>query len=142
MEKYLDPENIDEILEKIKNAETHGDLQDILANTYPTWLTTIFDRYSSDYSYLQTNWETMCGTMNTTPKKIVGVECIAFDENHKLVNTFCEVMTKFGYCIRRNNEYVYCDSCKSAIPCLQLYNMMKEKNMPVPAVWRNKCKGC
>ena len=62
--KYIDPENTQEILEKIKTLPMLGDVKVILEETFPNWIVGGTFSYSKDYPHLQKNWEKICHQNN------------------------------------------------------------------------------
>lgn len=141
---YLDPNEdlLKNIFESLKNSKTSDEIQNVIETTFPGWLINSTDKYSDDYPTLQNNWLKICDMIDTTPKKIVIVDDIYFDEKHLLINIFCERMTREGYIVRRKCELQCCEVCKSAIPTFDLYLIMKQKGLSVPKEWRRKCKNC
>lgn len=139
----LDPENVTELNQKIDEIKSDDDLQTILKEVYPTWIDKVYNSYSPDYIYLQKNWEKICKEIDIPVSKIVLVEDIIFDDKHTIINRLSEIMTsKFGYCVRRKNEFTSCPYCDKVIPCEELHAMMKAHNMPVPSKWMPRCKNC
>ncbi len=68
---YTDPENIEDIFEKIKEAKTIKDVKELIDRTFPTWIVNFTNSYSSDYACLQNNWQNYCEILKTTPKLII-----------------------------------------------------------------------
>ena len=132
----------DIILNKLKTVNSPRDAERIINETFPNWLVCDFEGYSQDYPHLQSNWNIICQRLNTSPKRIVLVDDITFDETPSLKNKLCEFMTSYGYCVRRKDEFVPCRVCEKAIPCIEIYTLLKEKNFNVPDTWDNKCKDC
>ena len=60
---YRDPENINEILERVKNTEKHNDIVKLIDNIFPDWILGWCEKYSSDYSHFQNNWRFVCTKM-------------------------------------------------------------------------------
>lgn len=131
-----------EILSQIESAQTAADAERIIERHYPNWLVISVDKYSEDYPHLQRNWETLCQQFKTKPKKIVLVNEIVFEETPTTLNKICDFMTKNGYVVRRSNEFIACSVCEKAIPCIEIWNILKEKNFPVPRNWSDKCQSC
>lgn len=139
---YRDPKNRDDIISRFEKLSDKKEIQEFIEEIFPGWLQVAVDRYSYDYDYLQRNWRKICQMTNTTPKKIVLVSDIHFDEDHKLLQEFCEVMTKHGYCVRRAAEFKICEKCYSAIPDEDVWKLMRGNGMPVPRRWSNRCRDC
>lgn len=121
-------------------------LQEKLETLYPGWCTLELDGYSEDYPHLTKNWKVMCGKVGISPKKLLLVKNIEFDNKNDQKVDFtlrlCEVLTRKGYCVRRADEFLCCVHCELAIPCEQVWQKMRDNNMPVVSVWGNVCGGC
>lgn len=142
-ESYVDPQNVDEIIESIKNAEKHDEVVDIINKTFPKWILGWPKRYSVDYPHFQNNWEYICKKSGSTTLSVIIVDYIVFNcKNYKLVQLFCELLTVFGHSVRRKEEFVGCKLCGDAIPTQSVYNQLSERKIPVPEIWMVKCKGC
>lgn len=139
---YLDPDNRDEILTRLRDLEDHQAVRQLIEETYPTWLLFWISEYSDDYSYLQKNWETICKLSGQKTQFIVLVDWISFDDEHKLVQAFADRMTHQGFVVRRKEEFGTCSVCNKAIPCKELYEFMVKKRLPVPEKWSDKCTTC
>ena len=51
-------------------------------------------------------------------------------------------MTKFGYCVRRKEEFSLCSICSNAIPNKLLWERFKHHNIECPPKWSEKCSEC
>lgn len=143
MISYKDPENIDSILDEIKKAPTLGDIKILIDKYYPNWIIDVIEKYSLDYPNLNSNWMTVCKKCNTTPKKILIVcQICLIDKEHVLLNTFCELLTRSGFCVRKYDDFVKCKKCSRAIPCIELYNVLKNNGNKVPECWSEVCTEC
>ena len=141
--KYKDPENFDTVFEKIKNSKTLKEINDLIIEIYPDWILHFLDSYSLDYPHLQKNWEIATEKNNIKTAKIIIVEFLIKDEDHKLVNIFSEILTATGFIIRSKDELLYCETCNRAIPCENTFNSIKENNIKINIdTWSNKCSGC
>ena len=114
--KYKDPENFDTVFEKIKNSKTLKEINDLIIEIYPDWILHFLDSYSLDYPHLQKNWEIATEKNNIKTAKIIIVEFLIKDEDHKLVNIFSEILTATGFIIRSKDELLYCETCNRDIP--------------------------
>lgn len=141
-ELYKDPHNIDNIISKILNTEKHNDIRNIIEETFPSWILGSTDSYCLDYPHLQKNWDHVCDKINTKKTQIVIVDYINSDEDHKLIPIFCELMTRFGYCVRRKEEYIGCCNCGKAIPMIEIWKQMKLNGIKTPENWSKKCSNC
>ena len=130
-------------MDLLKNATTSEEAEKIISENFPGWLVYSTDNYSDDYAYLRQNWEYICKTIGTPTKRIVLVSDINFQsEAHKELNEVAEFMTKNGYCVRRDTEFILCPVCESAIPSKPVWEVMRSKGLPVPTVWSNFCLKC
>ena len=143
-DKYNDPENLEEILSKIKSAPTLGDIKPILESLYPTWIIGSMKGYSKDYPLLQKNWETICDLSKVKPLEIIIVDFILYnqDKKHTLLHVFAEILTKSGFCVRSKDEFSPCKKCNLAIPSDVLYDMMKKNHHNIPFRWSPVCEKC
>lgn len=140
--KYSDPENWENIKDKIKTAPTLGDVKKILDNTFPGLIVAFLKRYSHDYPSFTENWIKITGKIKTTPKEIMILDNFIFDDNHNLVKLFCECFTRAGFSVRRKMEFIPCKHCEYAIPAEPLYNILKENNITVPESYSLICTSC
>ncbi len=143
-EKYTDPENFEQIVEEIKNAETHGELIEIIDKTFPGWILGWPKRYSVDYPHFQNNWEFVCKKSKCSPLSVIIVDTIEFKKsNYKLVRMFSELLTVFGHSVRRKEEFIGCKMCGDAIPTESVFRQLVERKVPnIPSCWMIKCRGC
>jgi hypothetical protein len=142
VDNYIDPHNTDKIIDEIKSFQTLGDIKPLLDETFPTWIITTMPKYSLDYPYLQQNWEKICEQCKISPSQIMIVDSINMDSQHTLLLTFCEVLTRAGFCVRRKEEFFPCKVCNSALPNVQLYDILKQKGFKVPDNWSQLCSEC
>lgn len=129
-------------MSKLSLAQNISEIEEIIEKDYPTWLVAILNDYSRDYPHLSGNWKTLCKKMDVSPQKIVLVKDINFEEKSDPKIEVCEILTKKGYVIRRMTEFVPCIICNRAIPCVEIWHLLKEKGFSVPEIWENKCSGC
>ena len=130
------------IIDKLTEAKTVEEVEKVIETYYPNWLVLSLDEYSTDYPHFQKNWVTLCDKMKTTPKKIILVSDIEFGDTPTVLNKICEFMTLHGYVVRRTSEFIACSVCEKAIPCIEIWSLLKEKGFPVPGTWENKCSNC
>jgi len=141
--KYKDLDNYDLIFEKIKELKTIGEIYDLIKKLYPEWIMFFLKSYSNDYPHLQKNWEMVTKKNNIKNTDIMIVEYLVLDENHKLINIFCEILTSAGFIVRSIEELFPCDVCNRAIPSENTFNLMKEKDIKLPIEkWSKICSGC
>lgn len=139
---YVDPENRDEIFERLKNLKTMEQVRDLVREVFPTWIVTFIYNYSPDYPQLYRNWKKICSMTKSSPTQVMIVDDYINDDRHYLVNTFAEGFTRAGFSVRKKSEYIPCEGCGFAIPVYNLWKMMKEKGMDVPEEWKAKCNRC
>ena len=129
-----------ELLEKIKNTEE--DIEKIIGEYYEGWILFFVAKYSDDYPHFEKNWKTLCIIQKINPKKIILVSDIVFDKDHTVLVKLCEILTQYGYVVRRASEFIMCPRCESCLPSKDIWHLLKEKKFPVPNVWRNRCSKC
>lgn len=140
---YQDPENVDDIVEKVKNCETHDEVVTLINETFPGWILGWPMRYSLDYPHFQNNWEFVCKKSGTKTLSVIIVDHIVFNNpKFSLVKLFCELLTVFGHSVRRKEEFIGCKICGDAIPTQSVYNQLRERKITVPSCWMVKCQKC
>lgn len=141
---YIDPEEVHmkKILKELEGIGDQDKIQALIVKSYPTWLLHSTDKYSVDYPHLDKNWSTICDKNGVKKGKIVIVDAIIKDNDHLLINIFCERMTREGYVVRRRGELIDCQKCGAAIPSKIVYKHMKAYNLPVPNKWSDTCSTC
>ena len=89
---YSDPKNIEDYINKIKNAPNFGDVKKIMDDLYPTLFITLLDTYSDDYTDLNKNWNTMCDNLKVKkinsllPEDINSIYINYVDKLNKIIN--------------------------------------------------------
>ena len=144
--QYSDPSDTEmkEIFDRLKNLEKDEEIHELIQEVLPGWIVSIAEEYSPDYPHLTANWKKICKDVKTTPKLIVLVDEIYFDQNHTVMHIFCERMTRSGYVVRRTAEFALCPVCKKVRPNKQMHKFMVEKqpNLPIPRHWFESCLKC
>lgn len=140
-------DEIEKVLTRIGQFQTEEEAVSYIDTVIPDWIdvSSVFDRYSKDYEYLQNNWMALCEKLSTEPKRIVIVNYIDYTDQTsigQMVISVCDYLTKNGYVVRRAGEFVACKKCHNAIPCEELHYLMKIKGAPIPDVWANRCTDC
>lgn len=142
-DKYKDPPNIQEIMEKMKTLASMREINDLVETVFPDWVVTFMIGYSYDYPNLTTNWKKICDIAKTKPAQVMIVEEIVCDENHLLLNAFADCYTKAGFSVRRKREIIPCQKCNDiAVPSEAMWKVYQENYIPIPTVWSNKCAEC
>jgi len=140
---YTDPENVDTIIDNLKNCENHDQVITLIKKTFPTWIIGWPKRYCTDYPHFQNNWKFVCNKTKCNQLSIIIVDSVNFEEtSNKLVNMFSELLTVFGHSVRRKEEFVGCKICGDAIPNQNIYNQLVERSITVPNCWMLKCTNC
>jgi hypothetical protein len=143
MSKYINPPNTQEIIDNLKNAETHTEIVDIIHETFPTWILGWPKNYSSDYPEFTQNWKNVCKKTKSEPLCIIIVDKISFnDPNYSLLQMFAELLTVFGHSVRNKDDFFECKYCCDILPVQSIYNKLKENKIKVPKIWSMKCSGC
>jgi len=143
MALYKDPENIDTLLEKMKEVESIEDISDLVTNIFPTWIIGLLDDFSDDYPHIQKGWINMCKKIGLKRNKIIIVDDMVFDKEHTFIIAIAECFTRAGFMVRRKSEYIPCKVCKKAVPSYQSWEVMKENYIPcIPTIWKDTCSTC
>lgn len=126
MSTYLDSKlatNLSEELSKIDNIPEHKLLRKVML-FIPAWVVKICKHYTNDFVFLEKNWQNLCNQWNTTPKEIIIVDFLPREqgfEDYKILEKFCNRLTKYGFVIRSHTELVPCEICKNAQITEQVY---------------------
>jgi hypothetical protein len=141
---YIDPndEDMKKVLKELEGLGDHSKIQELIIKTYPSWLIHSTNRYSKDYPHLEQNWGIICEKTGVQKQSIVIVDEIIKDNDHLLINIFCERMTREGFVVRRKGEFIGCSECGGAIPSEIAYKHMKAVGVPIPDEWSEKCSSC
>jgi len=146
MSKYQDPENLPEIMERLKNLPTLKEVMELIDEIFPTWFVSTLPRYSYDYESIQSNWVSVANMANVSTTQIVIVDDIVFDDNHNLIRSFSELLTCSGFSVRRKGEIIPCEKCGNALPSKEMYDVYSkvqdESTIVLPEKWGNKCIDC
>lgn len=141
-DKFIDPPNVNEIIERVKKCPTMKDINDLLYEIYPKWIVLYLERYSDDYPQLQNNWEFITSKHNIKKCQMVIVQKMINDDSHKLIQLFAEIYSLSGFIVRSKDEIIPCEKCFSAIPNIETYEKMKNEGLPVPERWLRVCQNC
>jgi hypothetical protein len=141
---YTDPENIDSIVESIKNSSNHTECVDLINKTFPGWIVGWPKKFCVDYPQFRNNWEFVCKKIGCNPLCVVIVDFVPSEDgkNYTLLKMFTELLTIFGHSVRRNNEFVGCAVCGDAIPSDAIYADLKARKMQCPKFWTIRCSTC
>ena len=133
MSNYTDPENTVELILKIKNSPTLGEVKNLMDTTFPELFVTVLPKFSNDYPHLNKNWKRICDSIPTTPKEVMILD--NYSEDCTLVKAFAECFTMAGFAVRRKSEYIPCEQTGVAVPSEAIYHLFKEKGFTVPETW-------
>ena len=140
---YINPENTNDIIDKLKNLETHTEVVNLINDIFPTWIIGWPEKYSDDYPQFTKTWEIICKQNNCKPLCIIIVDKIIFnDKDYSLIQLFAEILTVFGHSVKRKEEFINCKFCTKLLPTLNVYNKLQENNIKVPTNWGMKCLNC
>lgn len=146
MDKYEDVENWQVLFQQFTEEKTEAGMVDFINKIYPGWIVAYTSEYCEDYPHLTYNWKKISDMNNVSMKSIVIVDKVFFDKKddvkHAFIMNISEHLTRQGYVIRRKEEYCGCIACGRAIPVFDIYKLMKNKGIPVPGVWMQKCQNC
>lgn len=144
-EKYKNPSQsvVDDILNSVKNAESHDEVMKIINDVYPNWIINSLPSYSPDYPHFTKNWKTVCEKIKCEPLNVIIVdELVMNNKDYSLIQQFADLLTLFGHSIKPRREFISCKFCSSAIPIKELYEKCKNAKLQVPESWSMKCKNC
>lgn len=141
-QKYLDPPNAIDIIEKVKTLPTIGDIKLLAEEFFPGWYVSTAKEYSKDYPNLRENWAVVCKAIKTTQAQILLVDEVCFDDEHSIIRMFSECFTRAGFSVRKKNDYTECSKCGAIIPSIELWSVFKEKGFKVPITWSCDCVSC
>jgi len=142
MDKYRDPRDAVDIIDKFKTLPTIGDVKLFADEIFPGWFISSINEYCADYPYLTDNWDTVCSLTGSKKAQIIIVDDIIDDQDHTIIKMFAECFTLSGFNVRTKNDYFECSNCGSAIPSFKLWETFKEKKLNVPETWAPTCKNC
>src|SRR5690242_5338935 len=134
--KYSDPPNTDELLKVLSSLTSDEEIITSINNLYPGWIKNTYTSYSDDYPHLTENWNKLALHLGVSPQKILAVEILALDivlrSNQevkvKLLSEASEILTRKGYTVRREEEFLGCIFCGKAIPSKGVYDHLLELN--------------
>jgi len=144
MELFKDPENLQEVIQTIKETEKVHDVFALINKIYPTWICKIVDNYSDDYKSLDANWERICKENNIRKTAILIVQKISFEDEDTftLIKIFCNILTLSGFVVRDKEDLSICTNCNKAMPTEGMYEILKKMNIKVPDTYITKCSTC
>jgi hypothetical protein len=149
MDPYIDDENKEENISKLKSCKSLDEIRELIGQIFPKWIKGFYTTYSQDYPSLIFGYVSYCKLLKTTPKGIILVDFIPTEEEAKDPNCkytvllkYLDTMTVNGFCVRRSIEFFPC-TCQALIPSKNVYsNLAFTKPDSVPKNWSNKCTKC
>ena len=142
-DKFMDPENLEAKLSKLQTLPTMKKIFDYIEETFPGWIVCNFKSFCSNYPHLTKNWNFLCNSLNVSTAEIVIVRKLMLDKKHILLQTFAECLTKAGFAVRQQNDYLPCAKCsKVALPARYLYNCMSSEGLDIPEKYTQICGNC
>jgi hypothetical protein len=141
--KDFDKNTYDAFINELSISNTVEDTEKTIEKYFPGLISYKIKQYSKDYPTLASNWNVICDKLKTTPKDIILLKKIVFENReYTLLNTICELLTRKGYCVRREGEFSSCFKCEGAIPCIEIWQNMKNRGLKVPNTWSSICRNC
>lgn len=138
---YKNPDNIQEIMDELRECKTLGEVKKLTERVFPDWFVTTISEFSEDYPQFNQNWQMICQKGGVNPTQIMIVEEVEQDPNYTLVQNFAECFTKAGFCVRKKMEFFPCEKCGRALPTAIVHKQLVEKGIVVPE-WGKTCKTC
>ena len=143
MNSYKDPENKNEIKDKITKLQTLKEIVDYIKEIYPEWIIRYADRYSYDYPHLESNWDYICKQNKIKKGQIVIVDNISEGDDYSILNIFINIFILSGFIVRTKDELFICEKCNAVIPNKEAFEKMKDNNVELKIEeWSNKCSSC
>lgn len=122
----------------ITQLKTIHEVIKYIQEKHPQWIVGMFDAYSDDYSELTENWCKLCDTFKAKPQRIIIVRSFELDDHY----SYAELLTRTGFVIRTQFEFIPCSVCNKILPTEEIYRKLKEARKRVPDVWRTTCSSC
>ena len=142
--KYEDPSNKNEILDRLQQSATMGDVSVLIRNTFPDWIVTHLPGFSTDYPHLTSNWQHHCEQIGTKRSEVVIVEYLNLEKDsdkHVLITQFADCLTMSGFAVRLKENYIPCQETGLAVPTLAMWETMKKMKVAVPEKWTPTVSG-
>ena len=124
IEKYKNPENTEEILEKLKNVKFGYELFQLIQMTFPTLILNFIKEYSLNYDFLNTIWKERCEKDNVTMKQICIFDTLGEDSSYSVSHRFYEYIKNSGFDIKFKTDIIQCTKCKKALPTSSYYKVL------------------
>lgn len=142
MSNYTDPSYSSEIIKKLSDLKTIGDIKNLADQVFPGWFVSSSNDFCNDYPHLSINWKKFCDMISANRTLIILVDNISFDDSHTVIRAFAECFTRAGFSVRSVDEYILCSACNKVIPSEHIWSVFKEKGAQVPTEWSEKCSTC
>lgn len=96
-------------------------------------------KYSINNPHLTVHWYKMCKNNNISPKKILLFNYLNIkDKNYLILMSIVEGLMKYGYSIKRYDEFIICKNTGNLIIKKNIYDHLKKYNFPLIYKWSNK----
>lgn len=135
MDKYIDPENIEELKQELSEKRTLKDVLEFVNTIFPDWVIDFVDKYSDKYPFLTKNWYKTCENAKVNPTQIMIVDKVDFTDGHNLLKIFGELFTMSGFSVRSREQLVLCPKCGDLFPTSEIHTLFREAGENVPDVW-------
>lgn len=142
--EYNDVKNPKKVIQKLKSFKTIKEMLDLIADMYPKWMVAIGEEYCKDYPSLDKSWEKFRKENKIKQKAAILIvsHVPVRDKKQKIIQFMCDTLTYAGFVVRRNQEFTYCRVCNRFMPTKVLYDIMKERKLPVPHRHQLQCVDC
>lgn len=96
-------------------------------------------KYSINNPHLTVHWHKICKNNNISPKKIFLFNYLNIkDKNYLILMSIVEGLMKYGYSIKRYDEFIICKNTGNLIIKKNIYDHLKKYNFPLINKWSNK----
>jgi hypothetical protein len=109
-------ETIETLLEEIA-ALSPDNVLTFIEKKLPGWLLYYGREYVPECANFEDNWKNkMCKLFHVEPQSILIVKKIVLPygpeyKKHIVLMRYCDLLTKFGYCVRSNEHFNKCQKC-------------------------------
>ena len=139
---YVNPPNEEQILTRMRNLATVGEVFNLVNEIFPNWIIAMLPGFCTVYHHLKSNWLEVCSKIEVHTTEVMIVQDFPPGDDYTLVHHFCECFTRAGFAVRRKYEFIPCGKCKRAVPTEVVWGLFKSQGVHVPEEWSNKCSLC
>jgi hypothetical protein len=125
-------------MSEITQLKTIHEVLEHIQQKHPGWIVGMFEDYSDDYRELHNNWVRLCDTFKASPQRIIIIRSFDLDDHY----SYAELLTKTGFVIRTQYEFIPCSVCHKILPTREIYEKLKDAKKNVPDVWSETCSSC